>query len=218
MTNIIKYPEDLTGLAPTNLVQGEEILLPRINNRGFSPKAGPFYADSLKVWHKATGKLLKPGVDYQILVMHSKATKESGKLVCSLVYVSNPEYSEGFIYDYQVVGGDRFSTNYEAIQLMIDQLQLDGRSIIWDNILDKPVLFPPAPHLHDVADWFGMEQVVDAINALTQAILSGDVALKEQILTQLRTQQQVILTLQSSFTQLSLRMGQVEDRVTAIGG
>jgi hypothetical protein len=215
MADILKYPEDLTGINPTNLVSNEVKLLPRINNRGFAPSYGPFFAESFKLWHVATGKLLEPGVDYQILVMNQKATRVSGKLVCSLIYVNNPLYADEFRYTYQTIG-DNWTMNVEAIQQMIDALQLDGRSIIWDDILDKPVLFPPAPHLHDVADWYGMEAVVDSIDNLTEAVKYGDVALKEQLLAQLANVQAQILALLSASTQTNLALGSLQDRVTTL--
>lgn len=215
MADVIKYPEDLTGTNPTNLVSNEVKLLPRINNRGFAPSYGPFFAESFKLWHVATGKLLEPGVDYQILVMNQKATRVSGKLICSLIYVNNPLYADEFRYSYQTIG-DNWTMNVEAIQQMIDALQLDGRSIIWDDILDKPVLFPPAPHLHDVADWYGMEAVVGSIDNLTEAVKNGDVALKEQLLDQLANIQALILALQSGATQTNLALGSIQDRVTAL--
>ncbi len=215
MADILKYPEDLTGINPTNLVANEVKLLPRINNRGFAPSYGPFFAESFKLWHVATGKLLEPGTDYQILVMNQKATRVSAKLVCSLIYVNNPLYADEFRYSYQTIGGN-WTMNVEAIQQMIDALQLDGRSIIWDDILDKPVLFPAAPHLHDVADWYGMEAVVDSIDNLTQAVLHGDVALKEQLLDQLGSIQAQMLSLQSASTQTNLALGSLQDRVTRL--
>lgn len=217
MDTVIKYPEDLTGSNPSNLVSDEEILLPRVNNRGFAPRNGPFYADSFVLYHKASGKLLIPGVDYQILVMNQHATRMSGQLVCSLIYVNNPQYSEGFRYSYQAIGG-LHSINVAAIELMIEALQLDGRSIVWDDILDKPVLFPPAPHLHNVTDWFGMEAVVDSINNLAQIIAVGDVALKDQLLTRLVAIQNALLLNQQATTTNALAISQLADRVTANGG
>lgn len=214
---IAKYPFDPTGINPTNLVSNVTISLPRVNNRAFSPESGPFYADSFELWHIATGTKLIPNVDYKILVMQEEATRVTNKLVTSLIYVTNTAYSEGFRYSLQTVGGE-YTTNANAIQQMIDALLLDGRSIAWDDILDKPVLFPPAPHLHDVVDWYGMEQVVSSITGLTEALVSGDQVLQQQVLALLSTIQQVTNDSAARITQLNLTIGSLADRIAILEG
>lgn len=213
----VKYPFDPTGNSPTNLVANVEITLPRVNNRAFAPDAGPFYQESFELWHIATGDKLVLNTDYQLLVLNERATQTTRKPVVSLVYVTNPAYSEGFRYTLQVVGGE-YTSNGAAIQQMIDSLELDGRSIAWDDILDKPVLFPPAPHLHDVADWYGMEAIVEAVNDLATIVQNGDVVLKEQILTQLSALQALSDQTATRVTQMGLTVGTISDRVTALGG
>lgn len=169
---VIKYPYDPTGLAVTNFVQDEIHTVPVVRNRAFALNAGPFFDDSVVVRHVDTGNVLTKDSDYTTLYLYQHATFRVGKPIVAVVFIVNPAISGTVSVDYQVVGGE-FSSNVSAIQYLISTLEIDNRSIIFDDLLDLPVTFPPAPHLHDVGDLYGMEALIAAIEALRLAIESS---------------------------------------------
>lgn len=172
--NIIKYPYDPTGLSEYNRVVGEILHLPRgSRERAYGLQAGPFYADSVIVKTVPGNVTLTRGVDYDLLYLYQQATKATGQPVMAVIYVFNEDILGQVSVDYQVVGGD-FSSNVTAIQALIETLSIDERAITWDNVLDKPVTFPPAPHLHHVGDLYGMEAFIEALDRLTAAMLAND--------------------------------------------
>ena len=55
---LIKYPLDLTGQSPNNLVPNEVHTAPREQARGFGLNYGGFFTESLRITHVATGRPL----------------------------------------------------------------------------------------------------------------------------------------------------------------
>lgn len=212
-SGIKKYPLDLTGTAPTNLTLDERVVLPRTKSRAFSPRNGPFFANSSFVLRSLpSGKILVPEVDYTSLFLYESATFKTNQPICGIIHVTNPDYDGEFSYDYQVVGGN-FSSNVEAIAQAIEALELDGRAVHWDDVLDKPVLFPAAPHMHHVNDLYGMDALIAALEAQTKAITEGDSLMKSQILERLARQETTITQLQSITNTQALELGLLTDRV-----
>lgn len=216
ITGIKKYPLDLTGTALSNRVEDERITLPRTKSRAFSPRNGPFFAnDSFKLRALPSNALLIPGTDYEFLYLYESATFDAGQPICGIVHVKNPAYSGEFSYDYNLIGGE-FSGNLEAINNAIASLSLDGRAVHWDDILDKPILFPAAPHLHHVNDLYGMEDLIEAINVLSGNVSEGDSLLKEQILLRMARSEESLVSVKASIADLTSQLQLVSDRLTTL--
>jgi hypothetical protein len=179
--SIIKYPLDVTGLSPTNRIVGEELVVPQgPRTRAFALQAGPFFANSVVITYAATGVPLVKGEDYDILYLNQDATVKVGQPIMSVVWVHNQDVFGQLLANYQVLGGD-FSSNASAIAMLIETLQIDDRAVEWDNILYKPVYYPPAPHLHHVRDWYGFDDIIEALDRISAALGSsgGDVDLSD---------------------------------------
>lgn len=170
---IIKYPLDVLGTSVTNKVVGEELSVPRgPRSRAFALKAGPFFANSVVVRDAATGQPLTPMEDYKILYELEDATIEVGQSIRAVVWVHNESVYGNLLVDYQVLGG-KYQSNGAVIAMLIETLQIDERVVEWDDILFKPVYYPPAPHLHHVRDWYGFDDVIAALDRITAALGAG---------------------------------------------
>lgn len=209
---IIKYPLDLNGTLVSNRTEGETITLPRSKNRAFAPRNGPFFAASFELFQVGSAVPLVLDKDYVILYLYQDATQAAGQPICAVVHLINPALSGDFTYNYQVIGGG-FSSNVDAIKQAIDALELDGRAVAWDDVLDKPVQFPPAPHLHHVNDLYGMEGVIEQLQLLIQAIAVGDELMKEQILERLARQEGLQLKLGNDLAALTQVVAALSDRL-----
>lgn len=177
---IIKYPLDLTGLRPENLVTNESHTAPRERARGFAPRYGAFFTKSMRIVHAATGKPLVKGVDYLALHLYEKATRATGQEICAAVQIINEDLDGEFLFTYQVVGGE-FSANVSVIEELLAALALDNRPVKWGEILGLPNAFPPSAHLHDVDDLYGFEYLIEALDRIRSAILLGDYYDHEEI-------------------------------------
>jgi hypothetical protein len=177
----IKYPLDLTGINPNNLVISEPQVLPATGNRAFVPNYGPFYTKGLTVIDAATGGVLVPYSQYIAAQLQQDASEETGLEICGVIVITDPNVSSNILITYQVLGGE-YSYSVDALIQLIDALQIDSRSVTWGEILGKPSAFPPTQHLHDIGDTYGWEYVVDALEQLRQSILTGDDSARQNLL------------------------------------
>jgi hypothetical protein len=182
----IVYPLDLTGTASSNLITGEVhdlSGLPATQNRAFVLNYGPFFTDGLIVKNNADGTVLTPATvnnpngQYVATQLFVDATLRTGKDICSVIVITDTTLPAGLQVSVtaQMLGGD-YSASVDAIQQLIDGLQLGNQPVTWAGILGKPVLFPPAPHLHDLGDVYGFEYMIAALERIVQAIYIGDTA------------------------------------------
>lgn len=171
----VRYPFDKTGKASTNYVPAETHSVDHELNRAWAPAGGAFYGDSVVMRNADNGQKLYVGKDYILLYPDNENTAKLGLPIYSLISVTN-KLVVNVSYDYQVVGGD-ISFSIPAIVKLLDDAQQDNRVVSWDNIWGKPVLFQPAPHLHDAStELVGMEYLVLALEELSRVINQGDVA------------------------------------------
>lgn len=194
MNDIVnKYPLDLTGTSPENLLLGEPHTLHPGLNRAAVPRYGAFYTESLVVRDGISGALLVPNDQYIPIMYYAEPSERSGKEICTAVIVTDGSVSDEVTLDYQVVGGDYANITQVIIDL-IDNLNLDDREVIWGDLLGRPDAFPPSPHLHDLGDIYGFEYVVQQLDQIRQAILYGDVASHDEIRIQIEDRYQLALT------------------------
>lgn len=202
--SIIKYPLDVTGQAQTNKIVGEELSIPQgPRTRAFALKAGPFFANSVVLTYAATGVPLARGEDYDILYLNQDATVKVGQPIMSVVWVHNQDVFGELLAEYQVLGGE-YSSNASAIAMLIETLQIDDRAVEWDDILYKPVYYPPAPHLHHVRDWYGFDDIIAALDRISAALgASGGTADLSDIYLRLDQIDIDMLAQQTGLTQMS---------------
>lgn len=177
---LFKYPLDLTGDAPTNLIINEPHTLGSDAKRAFVPNCGPFYTDSVKIVDAVSGEPLTPVTQYKILQPYQEASIRTGLDVASVIWINDKTVSTEVLVTYQVVGGE-FSWSVYALQEMIDNLDLDNREVAWNDIIGKPALYPPTPHLHDLGDTYGWEYIGQQLEGIRDAILTGDAAAHDEL-------------------------------------
>lgn len=171
---IYKYPLDLTGTHPNNLVVGEPHTLGEGDNRAVVPNYGAFYSKSLMVRDADTGTVLVPYEDFDAVHLYQDVTLQTGLEVCGAFLIKNATINAIEI-DYQVVG-ERYSHTVTGLRELIETLDLDERPVSWGDLLGKPTQYPCAPHLHNAGDLYGFEFLVEALDRLRDAVLLGDKA------------------------------------------
>lgn len=172
----LTLPLDLAMASPaTNRVVDEPHLIDTAESRFFVPQGGPFFALGIELKIGAT--LLMPGVHYQILHMYEEATLASGKEVDAIVYIKDTPLTplgSTVLLTCHYVGGP-YSATTDALQQILDNLALPGAEMLgWGSVLNKPVQYPPAAHLHHVRNLFGTDEMVTVLEGVRQAILQGD--------------------------------------------
>lgn len=179
-TIILKYPEDPTGVNPNNLVINEPHDLGSARNRAFVPNYGSYFTESMIITEAVTGRVLTKGTHYIAAQLQQDATLAMDKEICAVVVIIDEEVRDSLLFTYQVVGGV-FSTSASALASLIEALDIDERAVEWGGLIGIPSAFPPTPHLHDIGDVYGFEYLVEALDALRNAILIGDESAHDEL-------------------------------------
>lgn len=177
---IYKYPLDLTGINPNNLVMSEPHTLEGGAVRAIVPNYGAFFTEGLVIHDAATGLPLVKYDQYKAAQLYQEATEKTGKEVCAVIVITDPTVSSNIEITYQAIGGE-FSYSVFALRQMLEDIDLDTYPVEWGSIIGTPDYFPPAPHLHDAGDLYGFEYLTEALEALRHAILTGDEAAHEEL-------------------------------------
>jgi hypothetical protein len=170
---IIRYPLDITGTNINNLVEGEVHVMLNRPRRCVALTYGAFFTESIVVTDVINQRTLTRGVSFDAIEFYELPSVRYGKEICAVVEITDSTVSNTISVTYQAVGGE-FSISTEPIIRAIEALALDNRPAEWGSIINKPDRFPPTPHLHDVGDTYGYEDLVFELQRIRAAILLGD--------------------------------------------
>lgn len=166
-----RYPEDLTGTNPDNLVMGEIINLSTRPIRVAVPKYGPFFADSsFVVFDNLTQRRLEKGTDYVMPMILQEAVLRTGKDVADAFIIMNSQVSSQLRISYQSIGG-HYQSNIDNIVNIYESFLVDARSVDWvTGIYGKPSNYSPSPHPHWLSDIYGFEPIAVELERIAKAI------------------------------------------------
>lgn len=186
------YPFDPNGTAPSNKVVGERHTISPVNGPDFRfmiPRAAPFFRQSLKVTHVASGRILVDGIDYQPGHRYDAASNTAPFLtIFGSILIMDNTLEGTFDLEYQTLGGEHTIDEQLALQLLANT-QLDPRLTKWDSVLNTPGVYDPLLHRHSALDTVGYDDMVVALNRLVDAIIEDrldgteDVVARSQIQT-----------------------------------
>lgn len=173
----ITYPLDVSGLAATNLITGEEHVTSACNAKDYYlivPKFAPFYAGDFEaVLTDANGtKPLVLGVDCSLALPMTSLSVSLTQTVYGALLVHNTELVGTISIQYRTVGGKDLVDRQYIMQYFAEKI-FNPRCINWCQIIGQPLLYPVSAHLQDFMSVFNMEPLIDCVNGLTDTISSG---------------------------------------------
>lgn len=174
MTPVIyALPFDPTGQLHRNRVLREYHDLSKqagLTYRTFVLDHGFFYTEGLEV-EDSSGHKLVPDVDFQCVGGNTAATVVTGKEVCSVIVVLNPQMTNEMFVNASMVGGE-YCNVISAIADMSAGLLNPTRNPTYRNIEGKPDTFEVGGHMHAMWELYGFEGMVDTIDLITTSKLS----------------------------------------------
>jgi hypothetical protein len=183
-----RYPLDYTGVAESNLIQGELVQLTDGAYRAFSPLYSPFFKKNIQITDNANGQILQSS-QYKCLciVASASAIAGAGNEVYSIVVIVDSSVSNNLSAVYQTVGG-YYTTGYESILQMVTNLfttnQIANNDPVDWNILENlPQGFSENLHLHSLGSTAGWEFLAASLEKLRLALLLGDQTSKSFVLS-----------------------------------
>lgn len=170
------YPEDRTGVAPSNRVLSEPQVVTYDNTRDYHfliPKFSPFFAESMRVFKRAGASLLPLtfGVDYHFGLHFVGASLSVAKDVFGGIVPLNVAEDTEFVLEYQTLGG-QWTLDTAAMTTAIADIVKNPRALSWEQIVNLPTMFTPTDHPWDFNDLVGQTEVVNAIVQIANAILN----------------------------------------------
>lgn len=171
---VLVHPEpDYTGVNPDYQSINEVHDLAEKGSWVIVLNYGAFYAGSVAVMNLADGSLMKPGKDqdYVTKTLDPIATAKSSKTVHCYLEVSKAKYpiKPKISITYQFVGGP-FQLNVAGLEQAVKDLETMPDEVYWDNILNKPVAYPPKAHTHKAADITHLDSTNAALWAIKLSI------------------------------------------------
>lgn len=174
------YPLDLRCELTSNRIE-ESHVIGTDQYRAFALRNGPFYSKDFVLKEKSSGKLLKRGLDYELVYFFDDIAKLTpGLEIVGVVVVHNTKVATDLVSVANYVGGP-FAHSAEAIDKAITDLELNNRNTHWKFVIEKPDLFQPSPHMHDFGDVFGMEYLISILAHIRDTLMVGNNKQLEQI-------------------------------------
>ncbi|ASU03571.1 putative virion structural protein [Erwinia phage vB_EamM_RisingSun] len=166
-----QYKFDIDGTNPENKITDEPIKTPAgIWNRIIVPVNGPFFVDTL-VLTLPNGKPLVEEVDYRIFRMMGKLSEFCARDVACIIELIKPEITD-VLATYHTVG-ETTLFDRSMLLLIMDAVN-DDRPVWWENVLNKPVAFPPTLHGHSlIYEMVAFQDMVSMIDELLDFLNDG---------------------------------------------
>nr|DAV20809.1 MAG TPA: structural protein [Caudoviricetes sp.] len=162
---IKKYPVDLTGKHPDNLVANEMHELSP-THRAIVPREGYFYGLSMIV--RLGDRVLVVDKDYRLDDLNPDLTKMTRKAVYKSLVILDESLMGEISLTYQCYGrSDDYSVTF--INKMYQEV-LNNRHPEWKYVLNKPEKFPPLPHRHRIKEITYWDSVVNELRNMIQVI------------------------------------------------
>ena len=171
----VTYPVDETGLAPSNFVQNEIHPLTEVNAAPYRiivPKFAPFYVDNFALRHIDSVGVSHPlqlDVDYYHTLLWMGGSNSIGKVLYGGVAIRTDLIEGNLSMDYQTIGGD-WTADPSVVYETMAEIIYNDRIISWDQVSNRPVVYPPTVHAQHMDTVFGHEQLIEAIREVATTI------------------------------------------------
>lgn len=172
----IYLPVDLSGLAPSNLITNEIHTVQECNFKDYYiivPNFFPFYEDNIHVelLYQNTTIPLRKNEDYDLVIPNYALAKEAGKPIYSAISLHNHTLDGKLVISYQSYGGNICADRVTVLKFLADKVY-NLREVSWNQIVDKPAVFPPSRHFNYFDDIYGQDMHVFMLQEIIDAIQS----------------------------------------------
>lgn len=166
---------DPYGTNPNNYITGERHTLTPDSGKGFHffiPKAAPFFLKDIEIVHVGTGRKLIEGVDWQPGWMFELATRRTYMPVYAAISILDKTLNGTFEIKYRTIGGE-YTLDDATLLEYLSNVLTDPRVTTWEAIVEKPLFFAPLEHRFNVDQLVGMEDAIEALDRIRDAILQS---------------------------------------------
>ena len=173
-----QYPFDPTGTLASNKITGEQQILTAQNFRDYKfivPFLAPYFYDSLVITFRDQNNNVVPlveNVDWYPTHWFISASRACAKPIYGSITFLNTALAGVVTLSYQTLGGIWNIDEALMDQILNDKLR-NPRTTSWDSVSEMPINFPVIDHPWDLVDMVGMSEVVEKLEGIRLALLSG---------------------------------------------
>lgn len=169
------YPYNPNGDREDCKIRGEICNLTLTNGEDYQfiiPKYSPFFEKGLSVKSLDKNKDLEINVDYILTHKFKSANEYLNQKIFGSITFLDKDLSGEIELSYMTLGGDFTNKDSLALEQLVANLT-GHRTVKWEDILDKPVSFPPSPHVHTPGEIMDMNDVIASLDTIAE-LLRGD--------------------------------------------
>lgn len=164
---IREYRTDLRNTNPENEVRQEPFSVEAgVFTRVIVPTHSPFFVESLKLYFPNGEKMVKD-THYRIYRLMGGLTALTSQRCACMIELLDEDITDGLL-DYDIVG--EFTLFDTTMLSLVTSSDENKRPVFFDNITNKPVVWPPLLHKHsiikDIVAWGDMIELIDLIMGL----------------------------------------------------
>lgn len=173
---IFLHQFDPTTSSPLNLVPNEVHAISNATAFTIVANAGLFYTNSFIAVNPSTSAAYIKGTDYKFLGFDSEITALTGFECASAITFTNNTVTGNVSLTYQAVGGREGENSALVISLRNAIAALSTETATWAEVLNKPSLFPPEDHTHNIiTDLTGLNALTNQLTIMTNAFANSRV-------------------------------------------
>lgn len=176
MADVVSYPFDPTGQAPSNRITGEQIIITAPGDRRYHftmVKFAPMFEEGLVLKIRSTdGSVteLQKGVDYYLSNQFKDASNATMHPIWGSITFLRRNIVGVLIADYNTLGDIWTIDSQKIIEILANQTR-NPRTTTWEQVVERPVDFPVIDHPWNLADMVGMKEIYEVLENFYQAYL-----------------------------------------------
>lgn len=169
------YPWNPFDDLDTNMIVGELAnVTPAPAGAIIIPRAAPFFARSVKIRVKGSGRELSMAAgDFSLLYPFGGFIKRYSQLVYSGILIKGLTDPTNLEIDYNTIGGD-FVLDDIAYAEAVGNTLTAPRRADWSDLTNIPTVWPSDPHDHPASDTFNYQDMIIALTGYVDAMTGGN--------------------------------------------
>lgn len=173
------YAFDPSGTLAANLIPNENHSVSPAGNKNLSyivPRAAPFFRSSVQLvrMNGTTEVPMTEGIDYVFCFRYTEASIQTSQDIYGGIAFLNRTFSGTVrLKQYRTIGGDWVLDDHTALEVLTDTVY-SVRTVMWDQLVQYPVSFPPYNHDHSADDSTGYADLLDKLDDLISTVSTGN--------------------------------------------
>ena len=140
------------------------------------PLHGPFFKEGFQISHVSASNVVTPlvaGVDYNFALMWISASRVLGDILYGAVTIQTPQNTGTYRINSYKTAGSQWSLPINEVYELLVNNAYNPRLASWEQVIGEPALYPPTPHTQPLTDFRGFDELITALDALSNHIMTN---------------------------------------------